>query len=138
MSSSESIEMKKQRHDSFETTEYGSGMNVYEKYSTIHQIVEENGHKNPEFGIKVALTGNVLKLYYHAIEQLAPTRMKEIEKRAHDALNEAVRYIKKEYKSRTKAPLDMKEMRDRANSTIQKITLNERYYYVSWRFFELG
>jgi hypothetical protein len=48
-----------------------------------------------------------------------------------------VKHLKKEYKARTKKTLNLKENKERANYTVQKVSLNERYYYVSWRCYEL-
>lgn len=124
--------------EGFEVTEYGKPHEVYSMYSVVHQIMEDRGREAPNYGVKVAFTGNMLKVYYHCYEMCLPTRFTEIEGNANDSLNEAIKYIKKEYKKRTKKTLDLKEKKDLANYTVQKVSLNERYYTVFWRMYELG
>ncbi len=34
--------------------------------------------------------------------------------------------------------LELKEKKDLANYTVQKVSLNERYMYTAWRFYDLG
>jgi hypothetical protein len=76
-------------------------------------------------------------LYYHCYEMHLPVRMREVEAQAKTILDEMVKHLKKEYKARTKKTLNLKENKERANYTVQKVSLNERYYYVSWRCYEL-
>jgi len=126
-----------QKPESFEVTEYADPKKSYDKFSVIYQIIENKVRENPTFGCRVSFVGNMLKLYFHCYEMHLPVRMKEIEKLAHDSLNEAVKMIKKEFKTITKEKIELKEDKTKANYTVQKVSLNERYYVVYWRFFEL-
>jgi hypothetical protein len=56
-------------------------------------------------------------------------------------IDESVKYLKKEFRARTGKALkltlsggDITEQTDR-NYTVQKVSLNERYYYNAWRVF---
>lgn len=123
---------------SFEVTEYGSNKSIYNTCSMIQQIIDDRERESPSMGIRVSFNGNQLRLHYHTYEMLAPTKMKEIESRANDILNDCVKYLKREYKTRTKDVLTLSELKDLANYTIQKTSLNERYYIVFWRCYELN
>ena len=67
-----------------------------------------------------------------------PVKMKEIEATAREVLNETFKNLKKQFKEKTGDTLKAKEQKDMANYSVQKVSLNERYYYVAWRFYELG
>lgn len=123
---------------SFEVTEYGNAKKEYDRISMIKQIIQERAAAAPNMSVVVSFSGNMFTLHYHVYEMLVPTRMKEIESNAHDTLNACVKYIKKEFKARTKDTLTFKELKDLANYTIQKVSLNERYYVVYWRCYEFG
>lgn len=123
--------------ESFEVTEYGEQNEVLSKYSTIRQIVDEHKREFPNAGIRCSFAGNMVKIMYHAYEMHLPVRMKEIQDQANDMLSSALKHIKKEFKSRRKETLNLKEKKDLANYTAQKVSLNERYYAVFWRMYEL-
>jgi len=129
--------------ESFEVTQYSDdgADQVVEKFSHIKQIVEGWCHDNSAFptgAIRVSLSGNTMKLIIHSYEMHLPVRMKEVQENSSKLLNEALKKLKKEFKTRSKSTLDLKELKDQANYTVQKVSLNERYYFVSWRCFELG
>jgi hypothetical protein len=127
-----------EKAQSFEVTEYGKDQPGYDCYAVIKQIVEDREREAPNIGIRVSFHGDQLRLHYHTYEMLVPTNMREIEVRANDVLNDCLKYLKKEYKVRTKKALSLKELKDMANYTVQKVSLNERYYVVFWRCYELG
>jgi hypothetical protein len=128
--------------EGFETTEYNTKFeDPYEKYKVLRQIVEDRKYGSPSLpseAFRVDFSGNEAKVFYTSYEMHLPVRMKEIEAQSEAALNEVVKYLKKEFKSRTKMKLDMKELKDRRNYSVQKVSLNERYMYSSWRFYELA
>lgn len=124
--------------EGFEVTEYGKPHEIFDVYSVVNQIMLDKGRESPSCGVRVAFVGDMLKVYFHSYEMHLPTRMKEVESFANDSLKEAIKHIKKEYKSRTRKDLDLKEKKELANYTAQKVSLNERFYVVFWRFYELG
>lgn len=131
--------MAKPEYHGYEQTTYGDeDASPYRKFATIKQIVSELVSDHPNCGIVCALQGSELKLSYHTYEMHAPTKMKQIEDQARTALNECVKFLKKEYKARMKEALVLKELKEKANYAISKVSLNERYYYVAWRLYELG
>jgi len=131
--------MSKVEPESFEVTEYGSdGRTLDQDIGVIAEIVQNKVSKSPNLNTRVAFTGNLMKLTFHAYEMHAPTRMKEIERSCKETLDTMFKDIKKEFKERTSEVLKVKEKKELANYTIQKVSLNERYMYVSWRFYELG
>jgi hypothetical protein len=124
--------------ESYEVTEYGSKKTKeFDKYSVIVQIVQEKVRDVPSLGLQVSFTGDLMRIAYHCYEMNLPSKMKTVQEQANTYLNEAVKHIKKEFKSRTKKPLTLKEKKDLANYTVQKVSLNERFYVVYWRFYEI-
>ena len=125
--------------ESFEVTEYGEDHNIPGRdRGVIKEIVRDMERKSPAMGIQVSFTGNLMKLTHHCYEMHLPVRMKEVEANAKQCLDEAVKYIKKEFKERLKETLNIKEKKEMANTSVQKVSLNERYMYASWRFYEIG
>lgn len=125
--------------EGFEVTEYSDPKNeAYAKYSAIYQIMQDKEREAPNCGVRVSFVGNMLKLYYHCYEMHLPTRMKEVTDESETMIREALKYIKKELKKRKLGAIDFKEDKSLANYTVQKVSLNERYYAVFWKFYELG
>lgn len=124
--------------ESFETTEYGVDSKTPDKFATIGQIMSEHVRESPASGIRHAIVGKLLKVYYHTYEMHLPTKMPLIEETAEKSLNECVKHLKKEFKKRTRKDLDLKEKKELRNYSVQKVSLNERYYAVFWRMYEMG
>lgn len=125
--------------ESFEVTEYGEDHEIpTRKHGVIKEIVDEMTRQNPAMGIQVSFTGDMVKLTFHSYEMHLPVRLKQVEDLAKTSLNEALKHLKKEYKVRTKETLNLKEKKEMANTSAQKVSLNERYMYSSWRFYELS
>lgn len=122
--------------ESFEVTEYGD--DAPDMYSVIQQIVADKVKESPAHGLMVAFSGGHLVLKYHCYEMHLPSRLKQVVDLSNDVFREAVSHIKKEYKRRTKKALTLKELKDLANYTTQKVSMNERYYVIFWRCYDLG
>ena len=123
----------------FETTEYGKEHEHPDwMLSAIEEIIRDQGTRSPNINVRVTFTGNLMKLTFHWYEMHLPTRMREIEELAREVLNDTFKNLKKKFKERTKEVLDAKEKKELANYTVQKVSLNERYMYAAWRFYELG
>ena len=130
--------MKKTTPESYEVASYSEDSNKeYDKIAVINQIMKDKAKESPEFAIFCKFTGNFLQIYYNYYGMCVPVRMKEIERQAKEILDESIKFLKKEFKLKTKDNLNLKEDKSKANYTLQKVSLNERYYYVSWRFYEL-
>ena len=124
---------------SFEVTEYGDNPGLLDrKLSVISEIVRDQVSRVPSANIRVAFTGNMVKLSYHCYELHLPSRIKQVVADSDSMLKEIVKVLKKEFKARTGEALKLKELKDMENYSVQKVSLNERYMYVGWRFFELG
>ena len=124
---------------SCETPEYSSpDMSMGEAYGVIRQITSEIARDVPSVGLWVDMTGDQLRVHYHAYEMFLPTRVKEVEARAEDALKNFVALLKKEFRTRTKSALKLSEQKEAGGSTVEKVSLNERYYYKAWRSFTMS
>jgi len=123
----------------FETSEYGrEHVHPDKVYSVIEEIIRDQVSRSPASNVRVSFTGNLMRIAYHCYEMHLPVKMKEIEATAKSVLDETFKNLKKQFKERTSDTLKAKEQKDMANYSVQKVSLNERYYYVAWRFYELG
>jgi hypothetical protein len=131
-------DMSKVEPESYEVTEYSDpDMSLDQKIAVIAEIVQNKVAASPNLNTRVSFTGNLMKLTFHCYEMHAPVRMRIIEDMCKETLNKMIKDIKKEFKEKTGAVLNPKEQKDLGNYTIQKVSLNERYLYASWRFYEL-
>lgn len=124
--------------EGFETTTYGDQEDSTKVYSVICQIMEDRVRESPTFGMKASISNGLLKIFYHCYEMHLPSRVADVQDRAQTAFREVLKHIKKEYRSRTKESIDLKEKKELANHTVQKVSMNERYYAVFWKFYELS
>ncbi len=123
--------------ESFETTEYGDENTDAERVEVIAQIVKDRVRENPAHAMVVSFMGTRMILKYHCYEMHLPTRMKQVEATANDVFRETVTQVKKEFKKRTKRPLDLKELKEAAVHSVQKVSMNERFYAIFCRTYEM-
>lgn len=132
--------------ESFEVTEYTKGHeDITKMFSVIKEITSDTGwaaenlvnKANAAAAVRCSFHGDLLKVFYQTCEQNLPTRMRMVSELADDAVSAFVKELKKEYRTRTGQSLKLKEQKDRANYSVQKVSLNERYYYTCWKFYEL-
>jgi len=123
----------------FDTTEYSDPeMSFADVYSVIRQIMVDMQHDVPTVGVHADMTGNQLKLHYMDYVVNLPVHLKETVARADTALRELKKHITSEFKRRAGRPLRLKELKDLENYTVEKVSINERYYYRTWRVFEVS
>lgn len=110
-----------------------------DRSSLIKQIVGDMVRELPTIAVTVSLNGNELILRYVCYEKLLsdPQRMRETEHAADAYLNDIVKRLKKEFKSRSGKSLSLKEDKDRRQTSAEKVSLNLGYYYRSQRVYEL-
>jgi hypothetical protein len=126
--------------ESFEKTEYEKSENsedIYDVYKTIKQLTDEQARDFPNMACGVNMTNGKLKIYFNDYEVGLPAKINAVKASANDILNNFVKYLKKEYKSRAGKVLNLKEFKDLAGCQIEKISLNDRYRYLAWRVFEI-
>lgn len=124
---------------SYEVTEYSDPvLDMNTAYKTIRQIFTEYARGPAKHAVWVDMSGDKLKLHYHSYEMFLPSRMKQVESESRDILDAAVRELKKEFKSRTGKSLTLKESKELGNYTVEKVSLNERYYFKCWRFYDVS
>lgn len=124
---------------SYEVTEYSEpALDAGLAYGAIRQIFADLIRDVPSVGVWADVSGNLLKIHYHCYEMFLPTRLHDIEASANDVLKKTVSMLKKEFRARTKHDLVLKEKKDLADRTVEKVSLNERYYYRCWRVYEMS
>lgn len=124
--------------ESFEVTEYGTKYRPQDRFGLIYQIIEQMQRESPVYGCRASFSGNLLRITYNCYESMLPTRMRQVEDQAKQVLNSCISLLKKEYRRLSGKVLTLNEQKNLANYTVQKVSLNERYIFSSWRFYELG
>jgi hypothetical protein len=138
-SSSSEEQEKMNEFKTFETTEYSDPeMGFADAARVIRQIVVDMVHDKPTVGMWVDMSGNQLKIHYHDYVVMLPVHLKATTERADTAFKELVKHIKSEFKDRTGKALKLVEKKDLANYTVEKVSLNERYYYRAWSVYEVS
>lgn len=135
--------MPKVEPQSFEVAPYSDvefGMKEAQQVvaQVIGQIFADLKRDAPAHAVWGDMTGNQLKIHYHVYTMHLPVRMKQIEEEANEVFKQTVSFLKKEFKSRTGKTLKLSEQKELANRAIEKVSLNERYAYKAWRFYELS
>jgi len=123
---------------SFEKTEYSDPeMGYAEVNQVIRQIMVDMTHDKPTVGMWTSMSGDQLKIHYHDYVRMLPVHIKETSATAEEAFKGLKKHIQGEFKTRTGKDLKLVEKKDLANYTIEKVSLNERYYFRSWKVYEV-
>lgn len=126
--------------ESFEVTEYEGDNSEYEKVAAIKQIVTDLARTTPSGAVTSKLAGNRLTIQYHCYEMHLSDhqRLRAVADQAEAVFRETLKVLKKEFKAKKLGALNLKELKDQANHTVEKVSLNERYHYLAWRVYEIG
>lgn len=126
--------------ESFEVQEYNDVREPYQTFQTIAQIVEDKRVEgmHPSCAYKVDFLGDVLRVQVTMFEMHLPQRLKEVQENCAKLQKAYVSGLKKEFKKRAKHDLKLKEIKEKSDYTVQKVNLNERYYYIEWHLYELS
>ncbi len=123
--------------ESFEITSYGEKNQDAERQAIITQIFLDYKRESPSSAIHVRFEGTHLKIFFISYEMFLPQKVKAVDEIAEKSIKEAVKHLKKEYKARAHSVLDLKEDKDLATRTVQKVSMNERYMYIASKAFEI-
>lgn len=125
----------------FEVTEYGKGSDERAKRSAILTAVSRMERDNPTVAIRAKFEGLLMKLTYHSYEMGVASNIKDVTQRANRSLDEALKYIKREYREYYAGDgpprVDFKELKEKRDHTVQKVSMNERYYVLFWRVYRV-
>jgi len=109
-----------------------------DKTAMINQITEDMISDHAGYGFKVKFhNGNQMTVTYHCFEIDLPSRIKEVDAQAETYLKEYEKRLKADFKSRTRSALKLKERKAERCGSVEKVSLNNRYYYRSSRTYEL-
>jgi len=115
-----------------------------DQLALLKQIAEELIPANPGYGYVVKFQGgkdeenHQMVVTYHCMEMDLPYRIKEVESLADGCLKDFEKHVKKEYKKRAGKALKLKELKDMRETATEKVSLNNRYYYRSFRTYQLS
>ena len=130
---------KKPEPQSYEVTEYSTPeLDSAGAFRVIKQIFTDVQRTQAQFAVSADWTGDLLKIKYHSYEMFLPERIAEIEKRANEVFTMTVKMLKKEFKDRTGATLKLTEKKGMGDSSREKVSLNQRFYYKAWRFYDIS
>lgn len=135
--------IEKFTQDEFAKTSYGE-----EKPDTVRllaQIAADKVRDFPTSTVHLTMKGGDVRLTYISYEMFLPQKIAQVDAECDTSIKEMVKYLKKEYKTRSKKTLELKERKDKVGEkainsgrTIEKVSMNHRYMYVSWKTFEIG
>jgi hypothetical protein len=125
--------------ESFEIQEYNDVKEPYETFQAIKQIVQDmkDAPHMATQAFKVDFLGDMMKVTLTLFEMNLPQRFTEVQEMASKLTKSYVSELKKAFKKKVKRDLKLKEVKDRSDYTVQKVSLNERYYYINWCMYEL-
>jgi len=138
---------EKEKHpepESFETQQYSEPnldaiQNTFEVLKQISMDtswgVYRSGSPSQACGIK--LMGNTMQVFYHSYEMSLPQNIKRVRAEAELGTSNYVKYLKAEFKAKCGRTLGLKELKEQSGELVEKVSLNERYYFKFWRVFEL-
>lgn len=131
--------MSKQEPQTFEVAAYSDvDFGIAEANKVIKQIFADIARDAPAHAVWATMSGPQLKIIYHTYVVNLPQHRKVIEEQSNEIFKSTISHLKKEFKSRTGKALKLTEEKEMANSAVEKVSLNERYYFRAWRFFTLG
>lgn len=116
--------------------EYGSSGTLKDKFATIYEVIHYMPRSFANAGCTIQLSGNRFKLSYESYELNLNQRIKDVRTSAKEYMNECIKYLKKEYKNRRGETLELKELKDLADETIEKAGLNSRWMFHTFRVYE--
>lgn len=127
-----------EKAQSFEVTEYSDEHEIPGHIQgAISEIVRDQVREVPSVGVQVSFMGNLMKLSYHSYEHSLHLRKRDVEDRAKKGLDETLKNIKKKIKGLSGVLPTFTEKKDMASTAAQKVSLNDRYMFSSWRFYEI-
>lgn len=129
----------KQVAQSYEVAEYSKPeLDTAQAYGVVKQIFFEIQRTQAQYSIWADWSGDKVKIHYHSYEMFLPERISEIQERSRVLLDETVKMLKKEFKARTGHTLKLVEDKTLSDYTMEKVSLNQRYYYKAWRFYTVS
>ena len=139
----EETSMAKHEPEGFEITEYSpAALDTAEAYKVIRQYFSElkydHGFGPGKDAVWADMSGDKLKVHYHAYEMYLPQRLEQVQDESKQFINKACSALKSEFKKRTGKALTLKEDPKLSDYTVEKVSLNERYYYRCWRFYDVS
>lgn len=109
-----------------------------DKIALINQVNEELIASSPSYGYKLRFhSENQVTVTYHCFEMDLPLRIKEVDDQAEKCLKEWEKTIKKQFKAKGGGTLKLKELKDSRDRSVEKVSLNNRYFYRFSKTFEI-
>lgn len=118
----------------YSDVEFGIG----EAYKVIRQIMWDLVRDAPAHAVRADLTGDKLKIHYLTYVVNLPVNIRRVEEECNEVFKQTVAYLKKEFKARSGRTLKLSEVKDLGDHSVEKTSLNERYYYKAWRFYDIS
>jgi hypothetical protein len=131
--------MPKVEPKTFEVAEYSDPvLDANTAYKTVRQIFAEYARDSAQYAVWADMSGDKLKIHFNSYEMFLPTRMNQVEEQSKQILDSTVKELKNEFKKRTGKALKLVEDKELANYSVEKVSLNDRYMYKTWRFYKMS
>lgn len=123
--------------ESFEVLGTGYDQSA-DRNSVINQVTEDMISDHAGYGFKVKFQGeDEMVVTYHSFEMDLPQRAQQVEEQAERFLRSYEKRLKRDYKSYCGKTLKFKELKDQRAGSVEKVSLNNRYYFRSSRTYKL-
>lgn len=128
--------MSKQEAQGFEVAGYSEEQfGTAEAAKVINQFFYDVIRDSPAHAVKGTLVGDKLRISYMTSVVHLPVHIKRTKEIADDIFKSTVKALKDEFHKRTGRTLKLKEDKELGSDSVEKVSLNERYYYKEWRFY---
>jgi hypothetical protein len=118
----------------YSDTEFGP----YEAFKVLKQSIVDLVRDSPAHSVRADWVGDKVRVTFQSFVALYPIHRNQVDTEANEVQKQTVSYLKKEFKARTKKTLKLKEVKELGDYSVQKTSLNERYIYTCWRFYEIS
>lgn len=109
-----------------------------DRNSLLAQVSEDLISDNPSYGFKVRFQGDdEVVVTYSSYEMDLQLRMQEVDGQADSLFKEWVKQVKKAYKAEGGGTLKLKEDKAAHTTSVEKVSLNNRYLYRSTKTFSM-
>jgi len=131
--------MKKEQAQSFEVAPYSdTEFGTTEAHKVLMQIFKDLKRDSPAHAVWGDMVGDQLRIHHQTTVVNLPQRMNQVEEECEQIFKSTVSHVKSEFKSRTGKALKLAEDKELRGHTTQKVSLNQRYYYTSWRSYHVS
>lgn len=133
--------MAKTDPQSYEVAEYSDPeLDTATAFKVINQFFVDQDRGPVKNAVWCKWSGDKLKIHYHSYEMHLDHqgRLDQVKEEGRQILNGVVTALKKYFKEHTGKALKLAEDKELADYTTEKVSLNQRFYFKTWRMFTVS